>query len=108
MRVVRWAVPVVAVAAVVAALLLAARSGTIHLPTIGRHIGATVSQAPPPVSVPRVVFDPRDLTHRMASARPSVLATAAVAGWVLSLLLIVLLIRLVGKWRTAFESKEWL
>jgi hypothetical protein len=32
----------------------------------------------------------------------------AATGWLIAVLLLVLMIRLVGRWRTAFETKEWL
>jgi hypothetical protein len=78
MRLVRWVVPVVALAVAVVVLVLAIRAGTLSLP------------------------------HLTGWPQVSLFSIAAVAGWVLSILLAALLVVLVGRWKTAFEYKEWL
>lgn len=114
MRVVRLGVLVATAVVTVAVVVLAVRSASIHLPGLGRHPSAVVAQAATPVKETspappaRTTLSPREIVRRMAAARPTLLGAAALAGWVLSLLLALLLLRLVGRWRTAFENKEWL
>lgn len=68
-------------------------------PTTPSDGGAASARAAEPAA-PRAETAPRSL--------PVSLVVSALAGWLVSALLATLMLYLVGRWRTAFQTKEWL